>query len=298
MLKNKSENRINIIGAVKTPLGFFTLCVLIMEGGLGSLVFNLKGENQTYALFGMIGCLVFLILVVAIIGLLRPEVLEYKHIEQDLVKKQSHDITESIKEIRGYFENSFSIFRIENYIKMQGDFLKIKELPFESIKAIVLFVAHSPSNKSVEDLLSFRCLEKLSQIETNKTRYVWLLHGDISTDEKSSYNNTGKLSKQFESNNLKIIPRAIGNVNDLKEVFSIVNSIVDHISEYNIERDDIVCDYTAGPKAISIGMTLACLGNLRLAFYPQNNGQSYNEIDTNHLLYSIFVKRRLTKEEN
>uniref|UniRef100_UPI00257F4288 hypothetical protein n=1 Tax=Desulfobacter sp. TaxID=2294 RepID=UPI00257F4288 len=72
-MPQNAETRSNIINTVRSPLGFFTLIALIVELGLGGIVLNVTGEAQLIALYGMIGTLVFLIVVVGLIGLFRPE---------------------------------------------------------------------------------------------------------------------------------------------------------------------------------------------------------------------------------
>lgn len=65
-------SRDSIIKVVRTPLGFFTLIALIVEVALGTLAMKLSGESQLIALYGMIGTLLLLIVVVAVIGYKRP----------------------------------------------------------------------------------------------------------------------------------------------------------------------------------------------------------------------------------
>ena len=73
--KITESSRAEIINAIRSPLGFFTLTALIVEVGLGGIVLNVAGNAQMVALYGMIGTLVFLITVVALIGIFRPEAL-------------------------------------------------------------------------------------------------------------------------------------------------------------------------------------------------------------------------------
>ncbi|MBF0550536.1 MAG: hypothetical protein HQK60_08370 [Deltaproteobacteria bacterium] len=286
--------RVAIIEAVKTPLGFFTLGMLVAEGGLGVLTVRLEGQNQTYALLGTIGCLVLLILVVTFIAIYQPEILKPTNVQQnESCSSALHELTEFKKIIKQNYDNSISLYIGENQIRMQGDFLKTDPLPFEKIKAIILFVSRSEVDKGIESLLAYRSLERLAKVGDNQQRAVWLLHGDIDTKEKSSYDNTGKLKTKFSSANLNIIPKQIQDINNLHEVFQVINKIADDSPDHNLKRTDIVCDYSAGPKALSIGMAFECLGNLRLAYFPQDGSDTYLEIDTNHFLYSIFVQRRL-----
>jgi hypothetical protein len=71
--KEGGGERVSIINAVKTPLGFFVLVVLVVEGALGGLA--AKGPNQLTALYGMFGFLAALIAVVAFFAVRYPEAL-------------------------------------------------------------------------------------------------------------------------------------------------------------------------------------------------------------------------------
>ena len=73
MKKQNPSDRIGIIEAVKTPLGFFTLASLVVEATLGGLAYRLSGNPQLIALWGMIGTLLLLIVIVALIAIYRPE---------------------------------------------------------------------------------------------------------------------------------------------------------------------------------------------------------------------------------
>jgi len=69
------ESRIHIIDAVKTPLAFFVLVVLIVEG---LMLYELRGSQGADAdrlTWAMLGLLVFMVLIVASIAIFRPEAL-------------------------------------------------------------------------------------------------------------------------------------------------------------------------------------------------------------------------------
>ncbi len=71
----KTSSRVAIINAVKTPLGFFVLVVLVVEVALGGLAAKAEGENQLVALYGMLVVVLALIAVVAFFSYRRPEAL-------------------------------------------------------------------------------------------------------------------------------------------------------------------------------------------------------------------------------
>jgi hypothetical protein len=75
MGKEDTSGRVGIIEAVKTPLGFFTLACLVVEASLGLLALQLAAGPQLVAVWGMIGTLILLILVVAVIATFRPQAL-------------------------------------------------------------------------------------------------------------------------------------------------------------------------------------------------------------------------------
>lgn len=69
----KPSERVAIIGAVKTYLGFFTLVVLVVEAVLGALALKTDGQNQLVALYGMLAVIVLLIGVVSFFAYRKPE---------------------------------------------------------------------------------------------------------------------------------------------------------------------------------------------------------------------------------
>lgn len=87
-----TETRSNIINAVRSPLGFFTLIALIVEAGLGAIVLNVTGNAQLIALYGMIGTLVLLIIIVGLIGVFRPESLNLSE-KQCLEDSEENSLT-------------------------------------------------------------------------------------------------------------------------------------------------------------------------------------------------------------
>ena len=68
-------NRISILKAVKTPLGFFVLVVLAVEAALGALARRTAGSDLLQILGGMLVVILSLIAVVAFLAYTRPEAL-------------------------------------------------------------------------------------------------------------------------------------------------------------------------------------------------------------------------------
>ncbi|MCD4807500.1 MAG: hypothetical protein K8R13_08045 [Methanococcoides sp.] len=66
---------VSIIKAIKTPLGFFSLIVLVMQSVLGGLALTLSGTDRTFLLYANTGIFILLILLIAAISAFRPEAL-------------------------------------------------------------------------------------------------------------------------------------------------------------------------------------------------------------------------------
>jgi hypothetical protein len=66
---------LDLIRAVRTPLGFFVLVVLVVEALLGTLVFHTDGADRTLALSGSLGLIAALVGVVAVLAYYRASAL-------------------------------------------------------------------------------------------------------------------------------------------------------------------------------------------------------------------------------
>lgn len=69
------DDRAALLRAVKTPLGFFALVVLVIEAMLGAIAALSAGLDRTLALAGMLLIVVGLVIVVSLLAWLRPEAL-------------------------------------------------------------------------------------------------------------------------------------------------------------------------------------------------------------------------------
>jgi hypothetical protein len=72
--QNVDERR-NLIEAIKTPLGFFSMVVLVVEALFGGLALGSSGTDRTFLLYAVVGILVLVILLVSGIAISRPEAL-------------------------------------------------------------------------------------------------------------------------------------------------------------------------------------------------------------------------------
>jgi energy-coupling factor transporter transmembrane protein EcfT len=84
---NTGYGRRGIIQAVQTPLGFFTLIVLIVEMIFGVFVFKLEiGTDRTFVIQWMILLIFALVMIVAIIAIWKPWILAGKEPPQKEAK--------------------------------------------------------------------------------------------------------------------------------------------------------------------------------------------------------------------
>ena len=72
MTRKDPKDRKTIIEAVKTPLGFFSLVVLVLESILGTLALSLKDRSLGYV---MAAVLVFMVILVFVGAVYKPEAL-------------------------------------------------------------------------------------------------------------------------------------------------------------------------------------------------------------------------------
>lgn len=93
------ENKIGVINAVNSPLGFFTLVVLVIESTLGFLVYKDKVDDSSIIITGMLLLLFCLVAVVSLIAYKRPEALGVSQInilgEGTEKKLNSHSIDQN-----------------------------------------------------------------------------------------------------------------------------------------------------------------------------------------------------------
>ncbi len=71
----KSDDRRKLLEAVQTPLGFFSLTLLVAEALFTALALNLPTAERTTLLYVIAGTFALLVLVIAGIATLRPEAL-------------------------------------------------------------------------------------------------------------------------------------------------------------------------------------------------------------------------------
>ena len=78
-----NDSRWKIIQVVTTPLGFFTLALLVVEAVLSVIALKVTGQAQIITICGIIGLLLLLIIVVAYIGVKHPNALMSSSCDND-----------------------------------------------------------------------------------------------------------------------------------------------------------------------------------------------------------------------
>ena len=71
----KESERVAVINAVKTYLGFFVLVILIVEIVLGAVALKAQGVNQLITLYGMLFVILVMVAVVSFFAYKKPEAL-------------------------------------------------------------------------------------------------------------------------------------------------------------------------------------------------------------------------------
>lgn len=97
-MKNKKApknitTRLNLVQTVKTPLGFFTLVVLVVEAILGVTANFSQGIDRTYLIIGMLFLIFSLIIIVSIFAFFRPEALSGKRPNDQMLNGELQTLT-------------------------------------------------------------------------------------------------------------------------------------------------------------------------------------------------------------
>ena len=99
MEKRKAE----LIRAVKTPLGYFTLIVLVVEAIIGGIIPFTSGQDRTFLIIGMLVIILCLIIIVAFMAFFRPYTLYgLTAAEAQKVQKVRADIMVTPSDINRY----------------------------------------------------------------------------------------------------------------------------------------------------------------------------------------------------
>nr|WP_320191641.1 hypothetical protein [uncultured Desulfobacter sp.] len=129
--KSNQSNRPGIIKTVQTPLGFFTLTVLIVELILGIAVNSTQGQNKGFLIISMVVLIFLLVVIVAGFAFFRPEALSGKRPvaklpsssnEHDIQNKRSDldDATKITDLILIHKKNKIMPEEFERYLEVLG----------------------------------------------------------------------------------------------------------------------------------------------------------------------------------
>jgi len=126
---NESNIRVDIIQAVKTPLGFFALVILVVEAILGITAGISEGKDRTYLIIGMLTLIFILVIIVASLAIFRPEALKGTRPHSDTPSSVGKDLavspiisTEDVHKANEKFISG-----------KQGDFIVVDPRPYWNI---------------------------------------------------------------------------------------------------------------------------------------------------------------------
>jgi hypothetical protein len=99
----------NLIDAIKTPLGFFSLIVVVIESSLVGLALASSGADRSFLVRAIPAILVLLTLLVAVIGALKPEALwgkRYSALEESFAAGLGEEIYVALDGALGNLEET------------------------------------------------------------------------------------------------------------------------------------------------------------------------------------------------
>ncbi|HLF25510.1 MAG TPA: hypothetical protein VJG32_04185 [Anaerolineae bacterium] len=90
-----SEERRSLIEAIKTPLGFYSLVILIVDASFMGLAVTSSGNERTVLVYAVMGIMVLLVLTVGGIAVWKPEALwgkRYLALEESFARALGEEI--------------------------------------------------------------------------------------------------------------------------------------------------------------------------------------------------------------
>jgi hypothetical protein len=115
MTTQDMSERQNLVEAIKTPLGFFSVTILVVEALFGGLALASSGADRTFLLYSIVGILVLLVLLVAVIAVWRPEALwgkRYSALEESFATGLGEEIYQALD---GHLANLEELAREQAY---------------------------------------------------------------------------------------------------------------------------------------------------------------------------------------
>jgi len=178
----ENSSRVNVIESVQTPLGFFALVSLLLEATFGAMVFKLEGDIQIYALFGMIGTLILLIMSVTVIWYRHPSTADFVHDKQ-------HDDERSFKFYKNQKDGNEYLSAI---INAEPRFKKATIIQYSSFQ--VSSIVRSLLEKGVEvDLFLHKPETAISEFQRDKINIQVREYHDIYKNKKGVCNQLLKI---------------------------------------------------------------------------------------------------------
>jgi hypothetical protein len=173
----------------------------------------------------------------------------------------------------------FVILPMKFFVSSTKKTIELKEMQTSEISSIIMFVSKLKKDKQFQDLLAYKILSHMKK--NTKFKSACLIHSGISKDDGSSYENAYKLHAEFNDEKFLITTLPISDIFDIEESFNAVNKIL--LSD-DIPTKDIICDFTSGTKPMSLGMTVACIGEKRLVYFPGEDATKYLHINPGELM--------------
>lgn len=118
--QSPKDEKVNVINAVKTPLSFFTLLILVVEVVFGIIASMSSGNDRTYLIIGTLSIIFTLVLLVAFMAIFRPASLR--------------GITDTPKD-KATFEQT--VENMNNALQKFGDYIEKEQDKAEKITDIV-----------------------------------------------------------------------------------------------------------------------------------------------------------------
>src|SRR5687768_373125 len=112
--KTKAD-RVDIIQTVKTPLGFFTLTVLVVEVVLGISGNLSQGTDRSNLIIGMLILIFLLIVIVAGLAVFRPEALSGKRPQGSSLELRHLSPAEKIVRYRELIAQEITCLQISTF---------------------------------------------------------------------------------------------------------------------------------------------------------------------------------------
>jgi len=178
-----SEKRVNIITSVSTPLKFFALSVCLIEIILGIMANSAQGIERIYIIAGMIGALILMILLVAVMGLLRPDLppKNSQHSDPPIISThftkifEYNDSSEFSKLFLQHFQEAEKFYMIgTGFSMLRRDFFRILlNERIENSLEIKIYAAN-PFSPNVQTRLIEEEIGKLKPMIGQEGLIIWL----------------------------------------------------------------------------------------------------------------------------